>query len=54
MAKIISTSEFRSQVEGKDKWYYFTSPTPGKVNDTISFEELGGWYGSIKSFSTWI
>lgn len=26
----------------ENKWYYFTSPTPGKVNDTNSFSTLGG------------
>lgn len=26
----------------ENKWYYFTSPTPGKANDTISFSALGG------------
>lgn len=24
-----------------DKWYYFTKPTPGKVNDTKPLEEIG-------------
>lgn len=27
-------------------WEYFPTPTPGKVNDTISFDELGGNDGS--------
>ncbi len=29
-----------------DKWYYFTSPTPGKVNDTAYFMKLEEYNGS--------
>lgn len=25
-----------------NKWYYFTNPTPWKINDAIAFEKLGG------------
>lgn len=28
-----------------DSWEYFTSPTPGRINDTISFKTLGGTDG---------
>lgn len=29
-----------------NKWYYFTTPTPGKVNNTASFEKIGDYNGS--------
>lgn len=29
-----------------NKWYYFTKPTPGKVNDTAHFEKVGDYNGS--------
>lgn len=30
----------------ENKWYYFTTPTPGKVNNTASFEKIGDYNGS--------
>jgi len=40
--KIIDLPDDISYGKKQDTWYYFTSPTPGKVNNTASFTSLGG------------
>ena len=40
--KIIELKENISYGKQEDSWYYFTSPTPGKINNTKAFSTLGG------------
>ena len=44
--KVISLRDNISYGLYEDKWYYFTSPTPGKVNDTAHFLKLEEYNGS--------
>lgn len=40
--KIVKLLENISYGKLKDKWYYFTTPTPGRENTTAHFDEIGG------------
>lgn len=40
--KVIELKENISYGKIEDSWYYFTSPTPGKINNTKPFSTLGG------------
>ena len=40
--KIIELPENISYGKIEDKWYYFTSPTPSKINNTKAHIYLGG------------
>lgn len=40
--KVIELPENISYGKKDDTWYYFTTPTPGKINNTASFSTLGG------------
>jgi len=39
---LVKLSDNISYGRKEDRWYYFTKPTPGKANDTVFFESLGG------------
>ena len=41
---IINLSDNISYGKKEDKWYYFTKPTPGTENNTVSHTSLGGNY----------
>ena len=40
--KVVELLDNVSYGKSDGKWYYFTSPTPGRVNDTNAFSTLGG------------
>ena len=40
--KVVELNDDISYGKKEDHWYYFTSPTPGKENNTASFSILGG------------
>lgn len=41
-ARIVKLNQNISYGKVNDKWYYFTTPTPGRDNDTAYFESIGG------------